>query len=105
GAVSLYVTTNQRILRARDGVEIHEGDVISIDGTSGEVFLGEVPVVDSPIVRYFEGELEADSDELVAAVDRIMRHADGARRMAVLHNAHKAEHAERERRRGATGLV
>ena len=30
--------------------------MISIDGTSGEVFLGEVPVVASPVVRYFEGE-------------------------------------------------
>ena len=55
-------------MRAPHGVEVHEGDVISIDGTSGEVFLGEVPVVDSPIVRYFEGELDprpSDADELV----------------------------------------
>ncbi len=30
--------------------------MISIDGTTGEVFLGAVPVVDSSVVRYFEGD-------------------------------------------------
>ena len=33
-----------------------EGDVISIDGTTGEVFAGAVPVADSVVVRHFEGE-------------------------------------------------
>ena len=59
---------------------VHEGDVISIDGTTGEVYLGEVPVLPSPVVRYFEGELApSTSDQLVAAVHRLLRHADGAR--------------------------
>ena len=44
------------VVRAPGGVEIREGDTISIDGTSGDVFLGEVPVVPSPVMRYFEGE-------------------------------------------------
>src|ERR1700761_3975152 len=87
GADSLNVDTKRRVVRTRSGDEIHEGDVISIDGTSGEVFLGEVPVVDSPVVRYFEeGTVDAD-DDLVVAVDRIMSHADGVRRMAVRANA------------------
>ena len=61
--------------RARTASVVHEGDVISIDGTTGEVFLGEVPVVDSPVVRVLRGRLDADSptaDDLVKAVDRIM---------------------------------
>jgi pyruvate,orthophosphate dikinase len=104
GAETLDVDTKGRQFRAPHGVVVHEGDVISIDGTSGEVFLGEVPVVDSPVVRYFEGEVAADSDELVAAVDRIMRHADGVRRMTVRTNADNAEDAERARRFGAQGI-
>ena len=55
------------------GIEIHEGDVISIDGTSGDVFLGEVPVVDSPVVQYFEDGVVDESDDLVVAVDRMMK--------------------------------
>ncbi|UUZ59019.1 PEP/pyruvate-binding domain-containing protein [Nocardioides sp. B-3] len=38
-------------------VVLREGDVISIDGTTGEVFLGALPVVDSPLVRYLDGEI------------------------------------------------
>ena len=61
GVEALDVNTKQRILHAPHGVDVHEGDVISIDGTTGEVFLGEVPVVASPIVRYFEGDLSPDA--------------------------------------------
>ena len=111
GAESLDVDTKTRKFRAKGGVEVHEGDVISIDGTSGEVFLGEVPVVASPVVRYFEGELDPEhdsgdtgADELVRAVDRVMRHADGVRRMAVRANADNKEDGERARRFGAQGI-
>src|ERR1700743_2167093 len=41
GAEGLDVDTKKRVMRAPHGVEVHEGDVISIDGTSGDVYLGE----------------------------------------------------------------
>jgi pyruvate,orthophosphate dikinase len=104
GAESLNVDTKRRIVRTAKGEEIHEGDVISIDGTTGDVFLGEVPVVDSPVVRYFEEGIVDDGDDLVIAVDRIMQHADGVRRMSVRANADNAEDAARARRFGAQGI-
>ncbi len=104
GVEDLDVQTKDRRFTAPGGIVVHEGDVISIDGTSGEVFLGEVPVVASPVVRYFEGDETAAGDELVQAVDRIMKHADGTRRMAVRTNADNAEDAERARRFGAQGI-
>ncbi|MEO8889507.1 MAG: pyruvate, phosphate dikinase [Jatrophihabitantaceae bacterium] len=104
GVEALNVETKNRRFTAPGGVVVHEGDVISIDGTSGEVFLGEVPVVPSPVVRYFEGDETAAGDELVQAVDRVMKHADGVRRMAVRANADNAEDAERARRFGAQGV-
>ncbi len=104
GAETLNVDTKKRVLRAPHGVEVHEGDVISIDGTSGEVFLGEVPVVASPVVEYFESGTVDESDDLVVAVHRVMSHADGARRMAVRANADTAEDAARARRFGAQGI-
>ncbi|MEP7021905.1 MAG: pyruvate, phosphate dikinase, partial [Pseudonocardiales bacterium] len=104
GAESLNVDTKKRVLRARGGTEIHEGDVISIDGTSGDVYLGEVPVVDSPVVEYFEEGTIGESDDLVMAVDRVMRHADGSRRMSVRANADTPEDAARARRFGAQGI-
>ena len=104
GVEALDVDTKQRMFRAPSGVEVQEGDVISIDGTSGAVYLGEVPVVDSPVVRYFETGTNPEGDELVSAVDRIMRHADGTRRMAVRANADTPDDAERARRFGAQGI-
>ena len=104
GAESLDVDTKTRVIRAPGGKEIHEGELISIDGTSGEVYMGEVPVVDSPVVRYFEEGMPEDAGELVMAVDRVMSHADGARRMAVRANADTPEDAARARRFGAQGI-
>jgi pyruvate, orthophosphate dikinase len=104
GAEKLNVDTKERHLTAPGGLIIKEGEMISIDGTSGEVFLGEVPVVDPPVVRYFEGDEGVADDELVQAVERVMRHADGQRRMAVRANADNAEDAARARRFGAQGI-
>ena len=83
---------------------IAEGDVISIDGTSGRVYAGEVPVEPSQIVKYFEGAIEADADPLVAAVDRILRHADTRRRLKVRTNADNGDDSARARRFGAEGI-
>nr|MDT0525884.1 putative PEP-binding protein [Streptomyces sp. DSM 41633] len=89
------------------GKVIEEGDLVSIDGSTGKVYLGEVPVVPSPVVEYFEGRMHAgadDADELVAAVHRIMAYADRVRRLRVRANADNAEDALRARRFGAQGI-
>ncbi len=104
GADSLTIDSKARRLRTKDGVEIAEGDPVSIDGTTGQVFAGEVPVVDSAVVRYFEGDETATGDELVAAVARLMEHADSTRRLRVRANADTPEDAARARRFGAQGI-
>ena len=68
------------------------------------VYLGEVPVVPSPVVQYFEGTIKADADPLVAAVHRILDHADAKRRLGVEANADTPEDAERARRFGGEGI-
>ncbi|MDF3050176.1 MAG: pyruvate, phosphate dikinase, partial [Pseudonocardia sp.] len=107
GAEELDVDTKRRRLTAPGGVTVHEGDVISVDGSSGLVYAGEVPVVASPVVEYFEGSLEPDApeaDELVRAVHRIMGRADAVRRLRVRANADTVDDAERARRFGAEGI-
>jgi pyruvate,orthophosphate dikinase len=103
GAEQLDVDLENRRFTAPGGVVVNEGDVISIDGSTGAVYLGEVPVVPSAVVEYFEGKGDT-SDELVAAVDRIIRHADSVRRLAVRANADTPEDAARARRFGAQGI-
>jgi pyruvate,orthophosphate dikinase len=104
GAEELEVDIRGRTITAPGGVVISEGDMISIDGTSGAVYLGEVPVAPSPVVTYFEGGLDPDADELVKAVDRLMRHADQQRRLGVFANADTGDDCDRARRFGAGGV-
>ncbi|MFD5697372.1 pyruvate, phosphate dikinase [Streptomyces lasiicapitis] len=106
GAEDLEVDTKRRRLTV-NGHVVEEGDVVSIDGSTGKVYLGEVPVVPSPVVEYFEGRMHAgadDADELVKAVHRIMAYADRVRRLRVRANADNAEDALRARRFGAQGI-
>jgi pyruvate,orthophosphate dikinase len=104
GAEELDVDLAGRKFTAPGGVVVNEGDVVSIDGTSGAVYVGEVEVVPSPVVEYFEGTLAPDADPLVAAVHRLLTHADSKRRMKVRANADTPEDAERGRRFGAQGI-
>jgi pyruvate,orthophosphate dikinase len=104
GAEQISVNLKSRQFTGPNGEVVKEGDVISIDGTSGMVYLGEVPVVPSPVVQYFEGTIKADADPLVAAVHRILVHADSKRRLGVEANADTPEDAERARRFGGEGI-
>ncbi|MBX6372438.1 MAG: pyruvate, phosphate dikinase, partial [Acidothermus sp.] len=104
GAEKLEIDLRNRRFTGPNGEVVNEGDVISIDGTSGVVYLGEVPVVPSPVVEYFEGKLAPDADPLVAAVHRIITHADSRRRLGVEANADTPEDAARARRFGAEGI-
>ncbi|GAA0815755.1 pyruvate, phosphate dikinase [Spirilliplanes yamanashiensis] len=90
------ITVGDTVLRA--------GDVLSIDGTTGRIYPGEVPVRPSEVVRYLEGEIGADDTPVVAAVHRLLAHADAARRLGVHANADTGADAARARRFGATGI-
>jgi pyruvate, orthophosphate dikinase len=107
GAEELDVDIAARRFTAPGGVIISEGDVISIDGTSGVVYQGEVPVVSSSVVSYFEGQVDPESDQtddLIKAVHTIMNHADAKRRLGVHANADTGPDCARARRFGAGGV-
>ena len=88
-------------------------DVIAIDGQTGEIFLGEVPVTDSPVTTYLSHGLEAGlaaaagdpgTSELIEAVHRILTHADEVRRLQVRANADTPEDSQRALEFGAQGI-
>ena len=71
-----------------DGRVLTGDDTIAIDGQSGEIFIGDVPVTDSPVTTYLSEGLDAGlaaaghdegTRDLVTAVDRILTHADKVR--------------------------
>jgi pyruvate, orthophosphate dikinase len=110
GVEALRVDPRRKEVRTPDGMHIKEGDTISIDGTTGEVFAGEMPVIPSAVMEALSasGEPSADTDtehaELVGAVARVMEHADSVARMHVRANADTPEDAQRARDFGAQGV-
>ncbi|GAA1235839.1 pyruvate, phosphate dikinase [Janibacter melonis] len=111
GAEDLQIDVAKKTITVGETV-VSEGDVISIDGKTGQIYLGAVDVIDSPVMTYIADGLEAaqakaeddDTRELVAAVDRLLRHADARRRLRVRTNADTGEDAQRARDRGAEGI-
>ena len=88
-------------------------DTIAIDGQTGEIFRGEVPVADSPVTTYLADGLEAGiaaagedqgTRELVEAVDKLLAHADKVRRQHVRANADTPLDSKRAIAFGAEGI-
>ena len=88
-------------------------DTIAIDGQTGEIFRGEVPVADSPVTTYLADGLEAGiaaagedegTRELVEAVDKLLSHADKVRRLRVRANADTPLDSKRAIAFGAEGI-
>jgi pyruvate,orthophosphate dikinase len=94
GAEALQINLEQRLFTvevAGTMVEVHEGDAISIDGGTGEVFLGEL-------------ETQAPDFESEAALKTLLTWADDVRKLGVWANADYPQDAERARRYGAGGI-
>jgi pyruvate,orthophosphate dikinase len=71
------------------GTTINEGDVLTIDGSSGKVYAGEVPTVEA---------------EFFPELERLLGWADEVARLLVMANADTPEAATRARRYGAKGI-
>jgi pyruvate,orthophosphate dikinase len=92
GSAELHVDAEARLARSNESaLEIHEGDWISLDGSTGEVFVGVIPTVSAR----FEDQPE---------LQEILRYADRIRRMGVWCNADKPEEAAQARSYGAQGI-
>nr|MDT0660364.1 pyruvate, phosphate dikinase [Micromonospora sp. DSM 115978] len=103
GAEAVRIDPAGRWFTVGDTV-VTAGDTISIDGTTGRVYLGEVPAHRSAVARYVDGELSPQADPVVAAVHRILGHADAVRRLGVHANADTPTDAALARRLGAGGI-
>ncbi len=106
GTESIAVDERANLFTA-GSLTVYEGETISIDGSTGNVYLGTIPVIASPVTSYLEGRLAASSDEasaVVKAVDRILCYADEIRVLRVHANADTPEDAIRARILGAEGV-
>jgi pyruvate,orthophosphate dikinase len=91
GASSIDVDVRKRVFSA-NGTTVNEGDQITIDGTTGEVYVGNVPTI------------EAQSLNKHKAASAILRWADEFRRLQVWANADYPRDAIKARENGAQGV-
>jgi len=88
GAESIVIDYDRKEFRVGDNV-VREGDWITIDGSSGEVYLGKVPTIEP---------------ELIEEVDILLKWADEVRKLGVRANADVPDDARIARKFGAEGI-
>jgi pyruvate,orthophosphate dikinase len=87
-----------------NGTKVSEGDTITIDGFTGNVFVGELPMEESLLEKARGGDPAAREEKLWQAFETLMRHADERRRLRVRANADTPEQSTNARERGAEGI-
>jgi pyruvate,orthophosphate dikinase len=81
-----------------------EGDAISINGSTGNVYAGAIPVVESEIIQVIQGRLEPRLSEKYRRFDTLLRWADEFRSLKVRANADIPDQALIARGFGAEGI-
>ena len=89
GCSDIAISYSERKFTSAGGAVVSEGDYISVDGTSGQVFLGQLPTRAAELTGYFE---------------TFMEWADELKRLGVRANADLPEDARVARRFGARGI-
>jgi pyruvate, orthophosphate dikinase len=87
------------------GKTISEGDFVSIDGTTGEVFVGQVKTIPSEVLRVLiDRTLKPEESEVYRDFDLLMKWADEARKLGVRTNADQPDQAAIAVAFGAQGI-
>ncbi len=104
GAESVEIDERRGVLHI-GGEEVAPGEVISIDGTTGEVFLGALPVVPSPIKAKVTGEeVDAEGEDTYERFQRLLGWAREHKAVEIRCNTETEEDLEAALALGAEGV-
>ena len=103
GCSALKVDEHGRRFSVGD-LTVREGDYVSIDGTTGEVLLGDVPTRESDILQVLAGKMDPRDSEIFGYFDTFMKWADEVRRLRVRANADVPRDARMAALLGAEGI-
>jgi pyruvate,orthophosphate dikinase len=103
GADAIKIDVATRSFNA-NGTTVNEGDVITIDGSTGDVFVGQLPLEESVLEKARSGDTEARNERIWKAFERVMRIADERRVLRVRANADTPDQSSNARARGAEGI-
>lgn len=104
GCNALNIDYRSRSMKVRDKV-IREGDWLSLDGTTGEVFEGKIPTQPSQILRVIiDKSLDPGKSQIYQDYMALLSWADEFRRLGVWANADQPNQAEDSLAFGAEGI-
>ncbi|EEB77019.1 MAG: pyruvate, phosphate dikinase [Halioglobus sp.] len=89
GCGTLSINHAEGTVQTKEGVQLKRGDIITLDGTSGEVMLGDIPKTEA-----------SSSDDF----QTLLGWADEHRRLKIRANAETPEDAAKARELGAEGI-
>src|SRR6516165_3091648 len=104
GATVVQIDYHKGALSA-NGTTLNRGDYISLDGTAGEVFAGEVATAPSEIIQVLvEGSLDPKKSVTYQEYAKLMKWADEFRNLGVRTNADTPEQVKNAVAFGAEGI-
>jgi pyruvate,orthophosphate dikinase len=103
GADGIKIDSRSRSFSA-NGTTVKEGEVVTIDGFTGKVFVGELALEDSALEKARGGDAAAREEKIWRAFERLMAIADARRRLRVRANADTPDQSTNARERGAEGI-
>ena len=103
GADTIKLRVAEGLFHA-NGTIVREGETITIDGFTGNVFVGELPMQGSLLEKGRQGDVAARQQPLWRSFDRLMTIADARRRLKVRANADTPDQSMNARSRGAEGI-
>jgi pyruvate,orthophosphate dikinase len=105
GASALHIDYKDKVLTVGRDVIVREGDFLSIDGTSGTVYLGEVPTAPSEIIQgLLKGNKAAQKSSTYQNFVKLMNWCSKVARLEVRTNADNPEQTANAVNFGATGI-
>ena len=103
GAGELVIDYKKRTLSVK-GRTLREGDHLSLDGTTGEVFEGELATQPSEVLAVLFGGGKQEGGAVYRAYAELLAWADAARTLRVRANADQGDQAETALAFGAEGI-
>jgi pyruvate,orthophosphate dikinase len=103
GCTDLHVDAPHRRFEVGN-LSVAEGEWLTVDGATGNVYRGALPTVPSEVMRVINGTLHPGDAPLYQAFDRILGWADDVRRLRVRANADTPRDARIARGFGAEGI-
>jgi pyruvate, orthophosphate dikinase len=103
GAGDLKIDYKAKQMKIGDLV-VKQGDYISIDGFTGQIYASEIAVKPSEIVQVLNGEMKEDDSDLFKDYNTFMSYADELRQLKIRTNADTPADTEMAVKFGAEGI-